>query len=110
MSEPTRTEIPAIDARGLRHAFPAPDGGRLTVLGGIDRRVAPGEVLALIGPNGSGKSTLLRILGGLLAPDAGTVTLAGRPVNGPAPAAAYVFQEPRLLPWRDRRRRRSTGE
>jgi NitT/TauT family transport system ATP-binding protein len=88
--------LSAIDARGIRHAF-----GPLTVLDGIDLRVGAGEVVALIGPNGSGKSTLLRILGGLLTPGTGTITLAGQPVDGPAPAAAYVFQEPRLLPWRD---------
>jgi NitT/TauT family transport system ATP-binding protein len=86
----------AIDARGIRHAF-----GSLTVIDGIDVQVAAGEVVALIGPNGSGKSTLLRILGGLLVPDRGTISLAGAPVHGPAKAAAYVFQEPRLLPWRD---------
>jgi len=36
-----------------------------------------------------------------LTPTAGTVELAGRPVSGPAPRAAFVFQDPRLLPWRD---------
>src|SRR5262249_12253263 len=66
-----------------------------------DLTVAAGEIVSLIGPNGSGKSTFLRILGGLLAPTAGSVELAGRPVAGPAPRAAFVFQDPRLLPWRD---------
>ena len=40
-----------------------------------------GECLALFGPNGAGKTTLLRVLGGLLKPDAGTVTLAGSGVT-----------------------------
>ncbi|MBS7789632.1 heme ABC transporter ATP-binding protein [Roseococcus sp. SDR] len=43
-------------------------------------RVAPGEVLAVLGANGAGKSTLLRCLSGELSPDAGEVTLLGRPL------------------------------
>jgi NitT/TauT family transport system ATP-binding protein len=93
--------LPAILARGIRHSFPAPGGGRLHVLDGIDLRLARGEIISLVGPNGSGKSTLLRILGGLLTPDAGTVELEGVRVVGPAARAAFVFQDPRLLPWRD---------
>jgi NitT/TauT family transport system ATP-binding protein len=94
------TTSAAIDARGLRFAFPT-STGRLPVLDSIDLRVERGEIVSLIGPNGSGKSTLLRILGGLVVPDAGSVTLTGSPVSGPVQDAAYVFQEPRLLPWRD---------
>ena len=50
-------------------------GGR-PLFSGLDLTLSPGSKLGLLGPNGSGKSTLLRVLGGELAPDAGTVTLA----------------------------------
>jgi NitT/TauT family transport system ATP-binding protein len=66
----------------------------------LSLEVAPREVVALIGPNGCGKSTLLRILAGLIAPDAGSVTIDGRRVTGPDPSIGLVFQEPRLLAWR----------
>ena len=51
-------------------------------------------------PSGCGKSTLLNIIGGLIAPIAGTVTVAGKPVRGPMPRdLAFVFQESALFPW-----------
>ena len=58
--------------------------GDLTVLDGIDLGVERRTVLALLGPNGAGKTTLVRILATLLAPDAGTVTVAGHDVVGDA--------------------------
>jgi putative ABC transport system ATP-binding protein len=52
-----------------------------TILDGISVQASSGRVLAVRGPSGSGKSSLLAILGGLIAPTAGTVTLDGAPVT-----------------------------
>ncbi len=62
----------AIEVRGLRKSF-----GDHTVLDGIDLAVPRGTVFALLGPNGAGKTTTVNILSTLLAPDAGTVRVAG---------------------------------
>lgn len=53
---------------------------QLAILSDVTARARPGRPLALTGPSGSGKSTLLAVLGGLLAPDAGTVTFQDHPV------------------------------
>ncbi|MGW9114318.1 ABC-F family ATP-binding cassette domain-containing protein [Microbacterium sp. NPDC055683] len=50
--------------------------GHRTLFDGVDLTVAPGDVVGIVGVNGAGKSTLLRILGGALAPQAGTVSLS----------------------------------
>jgi branched-chain amino acid transport system ATP-binding protein len=70
------TASPLLEVRGLRVAY-----GRIPVLFGIDLAVAHGEVVTLLGANGAGKSTTLRALSGLLRPEAGTVTFAGRRVE-----------------------------
>lgn len=68
------------------------------VLRGIDMTVEPGQFVCLIGHSGCGKSTLLNIVGGLMAPDRGQVTLDGAPVTRPGPDRAMVFQGYSLLP------------
>lgn len=65
----------------------------------LDLAVRRGEFVAILGTSGCGKSTLLRIVGGLERPSAGTVLLDGSSVTGPRPDLAFVFQEPRLMPW-----------
>lgn len=55
--------------------------GDRTIFGGISVQASSGRVLAVRGPSGSGKSSLLTILGGLVAPSAGTVTLDGAQVT-----------------------------
>jgi NitT/TauT family transport system ATP-binding protein len=73
----------------------------LVALDGVAFRVPERQVVAIVGPNGCGKSTLLRLVGGLLPADRGTVSLDGTPVVGPDPRVGFVFQESRLMPWRD---------
>jgi nitrate/nitrite transport system ATP-binding protein len=87
-----------LELRGVAKAFGA-GRGRLHVLGGVDLDVERGEFVAVVGYSGSGKTTLLSLLAGLTRPDAGTVTLGGRPVAGPGPDRGVVFQSYSLLPW-----------
>jgi ABC-2 type transport system ATP-binding protein len=68
----TGRDDPAIHAIGLRKSF-----GSQVVLDGISIDVAAGTVFALLGPNGAGKTTTVHILSTLLAPDDGTVEIAG---------------------------------
>ncbi|WP_320672625.1 ABC transporter ATP-binding protein [Patulibacter defluvii] len=94
MSDPTSRDgsadpAPALSARGVVRRR-----GPLPVLDGIDLRVAPHELVALVGPSGCGKSTLLELVCGLQAPDGGT--LRARP-------AALMPQRDLLLPWLDAR-------
>lgn len=71
---------PILEARGLRKVYIEEDGSELTVLDGVEIRVAPGEIVAVVGASGAGKSTLLHLLGCLDRPTAGEVILDGQPV------------------------------
>lgn len=78
--------------------------GDFSVLSGVDLRVAPGQVTALVGPNGAGKSTLFHCLAGTLRPRAGRVVLGGRDVTRRGAHArtrlglARTFQQPAVFP------------
>jgi len=74
--------------------------GAVEALADVSLDIADGETVALIGPSGCGKSTLLGIIGGLLAPSAGTVTWSGAPPADSLNPFTYVFQDFALLPWR----------
>ena len=52
-----------------------------------------GDRFVLLGPSGCGKSTLLKAVGGFIAPRAGSLRLAGKPITGPGPDRIVVFQE-----------------
>jgi NitT/TauT family transport system ATP-binding protein len=63
--------------------------------------IRDGEFLCIVGQSGCGKSTLLRAIGDLLKVDSGKVTVGNRPAVDAWEDIAYVFQAPRLLPWRN---------
>ncbi|MFD0690053.1 ATP-binding cassette domain-containing protein [Actinomadura fibrosa] len=65
-----------IEARGLARSFTGKHG-TVEAVRGVDLDVAPGEIVGFLGPNGAGKTTTLRMLTTLLAPTAGTATVAG---------------------------------
>jgi NitT/TauT family transport system ATP-binding protein len=71
----------------------------LLVLDDVNLTLVSGEIVGLLGRSGSGKSTLLRIVSGLLRPTAGEVLWQGKPVTGPVPGVAMVFQSFALFPW-----------
>lgn len=60
-----------------------------------------GEFIAVVGPSGCGKSSLMRLISGLHAPRAGTLTIDGKPVTGPVKSVGMAFQNSNLLPWRN---------
>jgi ribose transport system ATP-binding protein len=91
--------VEGLVCRGLTKRFPG-----VIALDRVGLDVAPGEVLCLLGENGAGKSTLANIIGGIQQPDAGEMTLGGRPHSPHSPAdaisagVAMIHQETSLLP------------
>jgi sulfonate transport system ATP-binding protein len=74
--------------------------GTFQVLKEINLEINPGEFVAVVGKSGCGKSTLLRLLSGLDRPTEGQIYIDGQPLRGLNPFARVMFQDSRLLPWR----------
>lgn len=91
MRQGTRIDI---DSLGKRF-------GANTVLSHVSLIGEPGEFIAVVGKSGSGKSTLLRIVAGLESPTEGYVQIDGDTLRGLNAQARMMFQEARLLPWKN---------
>ena len=72
---------------------------KLLVLARLSLDVEDGEFVCLLGPSGCGKSTLLRCIAGLEKPTSGSILVDKRPIDGPGPDRAMVFQDYALFPW-----------
>ncbi|WP_203416189.1 ATP-binding cassette domain-containing protein [Jiangella ureilytica] len=91
---PAQTTEPVLELTGIGKHF-----GAVQALAGVDFRVHPGEVVALVGDNGAGKSTLVKIMSGVYQADSGRMRVEGREVHVHSPSAAQslgiatVFQD-----------------
>src|SRR5712691_9043497 len=85
----------AVDIEGVRKNF-----GGLRALDGVNLHIKTGEIYGLLGPNGAGKTTLIRAIVGLVAPEAGTVTVLGRrmPDVDNLRNVGYMTQQAALYP------------
>lgn len=90
------TSAPTLSLEGIAKNF-----GPVPALADIELSVHSGEFVSLLGPSGCGKSTLLSIVAGILQPDAGNISIAGRAVQHTTPYErdlGMVFQDYALFP------------
>ncbi|HLU22694.1 MAG TPA: ABC transporter ATP-binding protein [Bacillaceae bacterium] len=85
----------ALEVKELSKSF---DGRE--ILKNISLHVEEGEFVTILGPSGSGKSTLFQLIGGLLNPDHGAISLDDDNITGKRGFISYMPQQPALLPWR----------
>src|ERR671920_359351 len=80
---------PTLELRGVDKSF-----GAVQVLHGVNLKVFPGQVTALVGDNGAGKSTLIKSIAGIHAIDAGELLFEGKAISisGPRDAAALGIE------------------
>ena len=86
---------PVISVTRLKRSFKS-GSEDIAVLKDISLTVNQGELVAVMGASGSGKSTLLNVLGGLLPPDSGTVTVDGLDLGSMSDAALTVYRRDRV--------------
>ena len=93
----------AVEVSGVEKVFNRGRPNQVDALVGIDLTVSPGEFVSLIGPSGCGKSTLLRLVGNLIEPSAGSVTVNGKPAREARLDQDYgmAFQQSGLFEWRN---------
>jgi NitT/TauT family transport system ATP-binding protein len=92
--------VKLIDVEAVTKVYDTGDGP-VESLKPLTFSILEGEFVSVVGPSGCGKSTLLKMVAGLLPPTSGSLTLAGRPIDGPQRDVGIVFQSAVLLGWRN---------
>jgi NitT/TauT family transport system ATP-binding protein len=97
------TIAPSVPKLSIQHLSKSYRKGDQSVeaLRDVSIDIADGEFVSIVGASGCGKTTLLRMLDGLIPPSSGAIMLDQRPIEGPGFGRAFVFQQDRLLPWRN---------
>ncbi len=92
---------PAIELRNVSKIFEAGQS-KVHALQSVDLSILNKEFVCILGPSGCGKSTILGMIAGLIAPDAGSVSIENGPVDDARSSRriGLVFQDAVLLPWR----------
>ncbi|HWL91614.1 MAG TPA: ABC transporter ATP-binding protein [Actinomycetota bacterium] len=85
-----------VSVQNLRKVFPG-EGRDVVALEDVSFEASGHTFVSIVGPSGCGKSTLLNILAGVETPTGGTADITK---DGSRARVGYVFQAPRLLPWR----------
>lgn len=96
----TGDRTPRLELTDVSRVFALRGKRTLRVLDGISLSVAAGEFVSVVGPSGAGKSTLFNLIAGLDRPTSGSITVDGRPIDGPHAHTAYMPQDDLLFPWR----------
>jgi NitT/TauT family transport system ATP-binding protein len=101
LEQQSQAGYPVISARDLVIGYELHrERKRLTALTGVSLDIQAGEFVVLVGPSGCGKTTFINAISGLVKPWEGEVLVNGKPVTGPGPDRAMVFQDYALMPWR----------
>lgn len=94
MSETKQISENAVEVRNVFKNY-----GDVEALRDLTLQFPKGQLTSLLGPSGCGKTTLLKIIAGLIPATSGEVLINCKPVTGPGPDRAFVFQDFALLPW-----------
>jgi len=90
ITKPANCQTPAVELENVGKRF-----GAKLVLDGVNLKIAPGELVAIVGRSGCGKSTLLRLLVGLEPETEGSIRIGGVPFRGPD----FISLRETLLGW-----------
>ncbi|ALC90287.1 aliphatic sulfonate ABC transporter ATP-binding protein [Bacillus sp. FJAT-18017] len=89
-------KIPYVSIQAVQKSY-----GNRIVLDGISLDAQQGEFISIVGKSGCGKSTLLRLVAGLENADKGSIIIKGKRLEGLNHQARIMFQDGRLLPWKN---------